>query len=66
MEKHDKKIFGNIIGIGKFNDTKILIDKDNNLSNDITLKNIVIQITSIIKNTDKFYSEIVLEEALVA
>lgn len=42
MEKHDKKIFGNIIGIGKSNDTKILIDKDNNLSNDITLKNIVI------------------------
>lgn len=42
MEKHDKKIFGNIIGIGKFNHTKILIDKDNNLSNDITLKNIVI------------------------
>ena len=30
-----------IIGIGKFDDTKILIDMDDKLSDDITLKNVV-------------------------
>lgn len=38
---------------------------DNNLSDDTTLKNIVMLITFIIKNADKFYSQIFLEETLV-
>ena len=38
------KLLDNIkemIGIGKFDDTKILIDMDDKLSDDITLKNVV-------------------------
>lgn len=50
----------------KIDHTKILVDMDNNLSDDTTLKNIVMLITFIIKNADKFYSQIFLEETLVA
>ena len=35
----------NIIGIEKFDDTKILIDTDSKLPDDITIKNFVILIT---------------------
>ena len=52
------------IGIVKFDDTKILIDPDDELSDYITLKNIVILITCIIKNDGKFRPQIFLEEAL--
>ena len=55
-----------IIGIEKFDDTKILIDTYDKLSNDIILKNAVIFITGIINNGDKFYQQIFLEKALVA
>ena len=42
------KLLDNIkemIGIGKFDDTKILIDMDDKLPDDITLKNVVILMT---------------------
>ena len=41
-----------IIGIEKFDDTKILIDK---LPNKITLKNVVILIACVIKDDSKLY-----------
>ena len=50
-----------IINIKKFDDTKILIDTDDKLPDDITLKNVVILITCVIKDGDKF-----LEETLIA
>ena len=42
------KLLDNIkemLGIGKFDDTKILIDMDDKLPDDITLKNVVILMT---------------------
>ena len=48
----------------KFNDTKILIDRDEKFQDYINLENIVILITCIIKNDSKFYPQIILEEAL--
>ena len=53
-----------IIGIEKFDDTKILIDTDGKLPNDITLKNVVLLIACVIKDDDKFHPQIFLEEAL--
>ena len=44
------------INIEKFNDTNILIESDGSFSHDITLKNVVILITCLIKDDDKFYS----------
>ena len=52
------------IGIGKFDDTEKLIDTDNKLADKITLKNIVILISRIIKDDDNFYPKLFLEEAL--
>ena len=54
-----------IIGIEKFDDTKILIETDDKLPDDITLKNAVILVTSVIKDKGKFYQQIFLEKALV-
>ena len=53
-----------IIGLEKFDDTKILIDTDDKLPDNITLKYIVILITCVIKDDDKLYPQISLEEAL--
>ena len=53
-----------IINIIKFNDTKILIDTDDKLQGYIALKNVVILITCIIKDDDKFYPQIFLEKTL--
>ena len=53
-----------IIGIENFNDTKILIDKDDKLPLDITLKSDAIIIACVIKDDNKFYQRIPLEEAL--
>ena len=53
-----------IIGIEKFDNTKILIDTNDKLQ-EITLKNIVILITCDIKDDGKFYSQIFIEEALL-
>ena len=55
-----------VISIEKFDDTKSLIDIDDKLSVDFTLKNMMILITCIIKNDGKFYPQIFLEEVLVA
>ena len=78
LKKINKKIFtGNdhmqdktldeikdIIGIEKFDNTKILIEADDKLPFNITLKNVVTLITCVIKDDDKFYPEIFLEEPL--
>ena len=53
-----------IIGIEKFDNTKILVDTNDKLQ-EITLKNIVILITCDIKDDRKFYSQIFIEEALL-
>ena len=39
-----------VIGIEKFDDTKILIDTDDKLPDDITFKNVVILMTCVIKD----------------
>ena len=44
-----------IIGVEKFDNTKILIDTDDELPDNITLKNVVISITYVIKDENKFY-----------
>ena len=54
-----------IIGIEKFDDIKILIETDDNLADDVTLKSVVILTTCVMKNGDKFYPQIFLEEAFV-
>ena len=52
-----------LVDIEKFDDNKILIDTDDKLPYDITLKNVVILITSVIKDGDKFYWYLFLEGA---
>ena len=52
------------IAIEKLDDTKIMIDIDCKIPDDITLKNAVILITCVIKDGDKFYQQLILEEAL--
>ena len=42
-----------------------MIEKDDKLPDDITLKNVTILITCAIKDGDKFYPQILLEEVLV-
>ena len=54
-----------IIGIRKFDGSKILIDMDNKLPDDITFKNVVMSIICVIKDDGKFYPQIFLREALV-
>ena len=54
----------NIIGIEKFDDTKILIETDGKLPDDITIKYFVILITWIIKDDGNFYPQLFLEETL--
>ena len=51
-----------IISIAKFHDTKILTDTDDELPDYITL-NVVILITCLIKDDNKLYPQIFLEEA---
>ena len=51
------------IDIEKFDDTKILIDMDDKLPNNITLKNVVILTTCVIKDDGKCYPEIFFEKA---
>ena len=55
-----------VIDITKFADPKILIEKDDKLPDDITIKNAVILITCVIKDNDKFYPQIFLEALSVA
>ena len=62
-----KKVLDKIkktIGIEKYDNTKILIDADDKLIDDITIKIVVILITCVKEDSDKFYPQIFLEEAL--
>ena len=52
------------IGIEKFYDTKILIDIDDILSDDITSENVTISTTRVIKDDNKFYPQLSLDHAL--
>ena len=49
-----------IIGNEKFGDSKKLIDTDDKLLNDITLKVVVTLMTCVIKNGEKFYPQLFL------
>lgn len=53
-----------IIRNEKYDDTNILIDTDDKLLNYITLTNVVIIMTSVVKDDGKFYSQLFLEKAL--
>ena len=55
-----------IIGIEKFDDTKILIGAYHKLSDEVTLKNAVILILCAKNDVNKFYLKIFLEGALAA
>ena len=52
------------IGIEKFYDTKILIDIDDILSDDITSENVTISTTRVIKDDNKLYPQLFLDHAL--
>ena len=52
------------IGIEKLEDTKILIDIDDEFLDDITLKNAVILMRCVMENDDKFYPQLFSEEKL--
>ena len=51
-----------IVGTEKFHDTIILIDKDDKPPHDVTLKNVVILITYVIKDGEKLYQQLFLAE----
>ena len=53
-----------IIGTEKFDNTKILIETDDKFPDDITLNNVVILTTSVIRDNNKFRLQVVLQEAL--
>ena len=55
-----------IIGIEKINNTEILIDTDDKLPDEITFKKVVILMTFIVKDDNKFYQQLFLEHALYA
>ena len=50
-----------IIRIEKMDDTKILIETDDKLLDDVTLKNVVILIICAFKDDDNFYPRIFLD-----
>ena len=54
-----------IISIKEFDDTKILIDADNKLPDDITLKSVVTLMVYVAKDDGKFYPHICLKEVLL-
>ena len=53
------------IGNKKFDDTKILIETDHNFLDNIIMKNVVILITCVMKDLDKFYSVHFIGKTLV-
>ena len=55
-----------IRGIEKIDNTKMLIEADNKLADEIKLKNVVVLITCVIKGGDKFYPQLFLKDAPVA
>ena len=64
LDKALDKIKG-IIGIEKIDDTKILIETNDKLPDGISLKAVALLLTCLIKNENKFYLQIFLEEALL-
>ena len=52
--------FKEIIGIKKFGNTKIWVDADDNLPDDITLRSFVIFMTCVIKDDGKFCFQLFL------
>ena len=51
--------------IEKFDNTKILVDTDDKLPDDIIFKNVVVLLmTCVIKDYGKFYPQLFLEEAM--
>ena len=50
-----------IIDIEQFDNTNILMDTDDTMSYDITLKKVDLFITSVTKGDNKFYSQLILE-----
>ena len=61
-----KKVLDKIkrIAIEKLDNIRILIDINNKFPDDITLKNVTIIMTCVIKDGDKFYRHLFLEETL--
>ena len=57
--------FKNIISIEKLDDTKILIDTDDKMPSNITLKNAVILMACVMKDDGKFYPQIFSEKTLL-
>ena len=53
-----------MISFERFDDTKMLIDTDDKLPDDITFKNVVVLMTCVIRDGNKFYSQIFSEEIL--
>ena len=51
--------------VEKFDYATVLIDTDDNLPDDITFKNVGILITCNMKDDNKFYPQILLQEALL-
>ena len=51
--------------VEKFDYTTVVIDADDKLPDDIILKDFAILITCNMKDDDKFYPEILLQEALL-
>ena len=51
-----------IVGTEKFHDTIILIDTDDKPPHDVTLKNVVILMTYVIKDSEKLYQQLFLAE----
>ena len=54
-----------IIGIEKFDTTNISVDTDYKSSDNATLKNIVMSMTWVIKDDNKIYPRLFLEEASI-
>ena len=50
----------------KNDNPKIIFDTDDKLPDDVTLQNVVISLTCIIKDDGEFYRQIFLEEVLAA
>ena len=54
-----------VTGIDKFDNTEFLIEADDKLPDNITLKNVVILMTCVITDDGKFYPKLLLKEALL-
>ena len=61
LDKNKEKL-----GIEKFDDTQILVDSDDKLPVDVTLKNVSILMACVIRDDGKFYPQRFLEALLIA